>query len=92
MEYIYETAAGYLILINLIGFGLMGLDKRRARLHKWRIKEHTLFAAALLGGSIGSILGMYFFRHKTKHRQFVIGMPLILIFQLILCLIIVKIV
>lgn len=74
----------YLVLINLIAFALMAADKRRARKHRWRIPEHTLFAAALLGGSAGAILGMYLCHHKTRHWYFVVGMPLILLLQLVL--------
>lgn len=74
----------YLIFINLLSFLLMGLDKYKARHKKWRIPEKTLFLIAILGGSIGSILGMQLFRHKTKHTTFVIGMPCILIIQIIL--------
>ncbi|MBR4759679.1 MAG: DUF1294 domain-containing protein [Lachnospiraceae bacterium] len=74
----------YLIIMNLIGFALMGIDKQKARKKAWRIPEATLFLFALCGGSIGSIIGMYAFRHKTKHWYFVIGMPLILVLQLIL--------
>ena len=70
------------MLINLIGFAAMALDKRRAIRHKWRIPERTLFLIALLFGSIGVLTGMYVFRHKTKHLSFVIGMPAILIVQL----------
>ena len=62
----------------------MGIDKRRAIRHEWRIPEATLFLIALLGGSMGSIAGMQLFRHKTKHTAFVIGMPCILIIQIIL--------
>ena len=72
----------YLMLINLIGFAAMALDKRRAIRHKWRIPERTLFLSALLFGSIGVLTGMYVFRHKTRHWYFVIGMPLILILQI----------
>ena len=72
----------YLAAINLVAFGLMAADKRRAQKHRWRIPEHTLFAAALLGGSIGAIAGMYLCRHKTHHWYFVLGMPLILACQL----------
>ena len=72
----------YLAAINLATFGLMATDKRRAQKHRWRIPEHTLFAAALLGGSIGAIAGMYLCRHKTRHWYFVLGMPLILACQL----------
>ena len=59
----------------------MFIDKRRAIQRQWRIPEKTLFLSALLGGSAGSILGMYLFRHKTKHWYFVIGMPAILAVQ-----------
>ncbi|MBF0996955.1 MAG: DUF1294 domain-containing protein [Lachnospiraceae bacterium] len=72
----------YLIIVNLAAFLLMGVDKQKARHHAWRISESTLFTAALIGGSIGSILGMQIFRHKTRHPAFVIGMPLILLVQL----------
>ena len=61
----------------------MGIDKRRARRKAWRIPESTLFLIAVIGGSIGSIAGMYFFRHKTLHRTFVWGMPAILIVQVL---------
>ena len=74
----------YLIIMNLTGFALMGIDKQKARKKAWRIPEATLFLFALCGGSIGSIIGMYAFRHKTKHWYFVIGMPLILVLQLVL--------
>lgn len=60
----------------------MGIDKRKARRHAFRIPEATLFAIAIIGGSIGSILGMYVFRHKTKHWYFKFGMPLILVLQI----------
>ena len=69
----------YLILINLTGFSMMGIDKRRARKHMWRISEQNLFLAAILGGSVGTLVGMYTFRHKTRHWYFVVGMPLILL-------------
>lgn len=71
----------YLLLVNLAAFVLMGADKHRARHHKWRIPEKTLFASALLGGSVGAILGMLLFRHKTRHWYFVVGMPAILVAQ-----------
>lgn len=72
----------YLIFMNLLAFLLMGLDKSKARRNRWRIPEKTLFLSAILGGSIGAILGMQVFRHKTKHASFRIGMPCILIAQL----------
>ena len=80
----------YLILLNLLGFILMGMDKRRAIRHAWRIPEAHLFGCAILGGSLGSILGMYTFRHKTKHWYFVFGMPAILLIQIILGRLIVR--
>lgn len=73
----------WLIVINLVGFIQMYVDKRRAKKDKWRIPEKQLFLVALIGGSVGSILGMQVFRHKTKHRSFVIGMPAILILQIV---------
>ena len=74
----------YLVIINLIAFLLMAMDKSRARKHQWRIPEKTLFLSEILGGSIGAIAGMYTFHHKTKHWYFVIGMPAILIVQIAL--------
>lgn len=76
----------YLIIINALSFLLMLADKHKARKNLWRIPERTLFAAAIFGGSIGSIAGMYLFRHKTKHWYFVVGMPAILLAQLTLIL------
>ena len=72
---------GYLILINAIGFTLMLVDKYKAKKNLWRIPESTLFLAAFMGGSIGSLVGMYAFRHKTKHWKFLLGIPAILICQ-----------
>lgn len=69
----------YFVMMNLVGFISMGLDKRKARKHQWRIPEATLFTIALLGGVIGSIIGMRLFRHKTMHMKFVVGMPVILV-------------
>ena len=74
----------YIIIINVLGFFIMGIDKKKAEKHAWRIPEKTLFLVSLIGGSIGTLLGMYVFRHKTKHWYFVIGMPLILIVHIIL--------
>lgn len=74
----------YMIMINVAAFFLMGIDKKKAQMGAWRIPERTLFLFALLGGSVGAIAGMQLFRHKTRHRSFVIGMPAILIAQLLL--------
>ena len=76
--------AAYLIALNIIGFILMGIDKRKARLSAYRIPEATLFIVAIIGGSLGSILGMHLFHHKTRHWYFVYGMPLILFIQLLI--------
>ncbi len=73
----------YLICINLVSLFLFYSDKRRARKHVWRIPEKTLFLAAVAGGSLGAVAGMYLFRHKTRHWYFVIGIPLILAVQVI---------
>ena len=80
------TAIGlvYLIGINLAGFIIMGVDKKRAIRGAWRISEASLFFTALLGGSLGCILGMQHFRHKTKHWYFKYGMPAILVAQVLL--------
>lgn len=71
----------YLAIINVVGLLLMGLDKWKAIHQSWRIPESELFLFAVIGGSIGSILGMYLFRHKTQHLSFVIGMPAIFVVQ-----------
>lgn len=76
----------YFICMNLLGLCLMGIDKRKAIKGAFRIPEATLFIVALIGGSIGCILGMYTFRHKTRHMLFVYGMPAILILQIVLFL------
>lgn len=73
----------YFIIINFVSFILMYIDKRRAIKKEWRISEHTLILISLLGGSIGSLIGMYTFRHKTKHLKFKVGIPIILVIQLL---------
>lgn len=74
----------YLLIINLITFLVMYIDKKRAEKGEWRIKESTLFLLTIIGGSIGGIVGMYVFHHKTKKLKFSIGFPTILIVQIIL--------
>ena len=74
----------YLLLINAASFFLMLTDKRKAIRHRWRIPERTLISSALLGGSIGALVGMYTFRHKTRHPKFTLGIPAILAVQLFL--------
>lgn len=74
----------YLIIINAAGFLFMLIDKRKAQKDLWRIPERTLLGIALFGGSLGTLLGMNLFRHKTKHVKFRIGVPLILSVQILL--------
>lgn len=74
----------WLAVINLLTFIVYGEDKRRARKGKWRVPEKTLFLLPLLGGSVGALLGMRVFHHKTKHWYFVWGVPAILLAQLAL--------
>ena len=76
----------YIVVINVIGFALMGIDKAKARKRAWRIPEATLFLIALVGGSLGTTVGMRVFRHKTLHWYFVFGEPAILIVQILLIL------
>ena len=76
----------YFLIVNAAGFLSMLLDKHKARKNLWRIPESTLLTIALLGGSIGSLVGMYLVRHKTKHLTFTLGIPLILIGQILLAL------
>lgn len=83
METGYLFVGILLIIMNLIGYMSMWADKKRAKKGKYRISEKTLFTIALLGGSLGSILGMNHFRHKTKHWYFKYGMPFIFIIQMI---------
>jgi len=74
----------YVGAASLAGFILMGLDKKKAAEHRWRIPEKTLFLTAAIGGSTGVLIGMFFFRHKTKHLSFRIGIPLILTAQCVI--------
>lgn len=73
----------YLFIINAAGFVLMLIDKWKAKKNKWRIPERTLMTVAAVGGSLGSLLGMYTFRHKTQHPKFTIGIPVILALQIV---------
>ena len=75
----------YLVTINAVGFLIMLADKEKAKKHLWRISEATLLTVAALGGSIGSLAGMKVFHHKTKKPKFYIGIPAILVLQILLC-------
>ena len=74
----------YLLIVNACAFLLMLADKRKAQKKLWRIPEATLMTSAAIGGSIGALAGMYCFRHKTKHLKFTLGIPAILIAQILL--------
>ena len=74
----------YLIAINILTFLIFGIDKRKARKGKWRIPEATLIGLAIAGGSIGALLGMYLFRHKTQHKKFTLGIPAIILVQAVI--------
>ncbi len=71
----------YLAAVNILAFICFGVDKYKAKTNQWRISEKTLLGIAVCGGSLGAILGMRFFRHKTQHQKFVLGLPAILIVQ-----------
>ena len=73
----------YLLIINALGFLLMLVDKIKAKKNRWRIPERTLILTAVIGGSIGSLAGMYLFRHKTLHPKFTMGIPVILALQIV---------
>ena len=72
----------YLLAINVLAFFLYGIDKWKAKRSKWRIPEITLLSIAVIGGSIGAWLGMKVWRHKTMHKKFKYGIPLILMIQI----------
>lgn len=74
MKYLYL----YLTLVNALGFALMLRDKKKAKRNRWRIPERTLLGVAAIGGSLGSLIAMRLFRHKTKHAAFSIGIPIML--------------
>lgn len=86
MKIFLTILTGYLFIINIIGFALMGIDKKRAIRGAWRISEASLFLVAFLGGALGCTLGMRHFRHKTKHWYFKYGMPAIFAVQIFLVL------
>ena len=73
----------YLLIVNAVAFLLMLVDKQKARKKLWRIPESTLLLSAAMGGSIGALAGMYTYRHKTKHMKFTLGVPAILIAQIV---------
>ena len=76
-----EAVLVYGLIVNVYGLFIMGIDKRKARVGAYRISERHLWSAAVLGGALGSMAGMYLFRHKTKHIQFKVGLPVLAILQ-----------
>lgn len=79
-----STFKFYVLVINIIGFLAFGIDKLKARHHRWRISEFTLMLLAVLGGGIGCFLGMRLFHHKTRHTLFTVGIPVIIVVEVIL--------
>ena len=73
-----------LLVMNLLAFALMGMDKMKAKRGSWRIPEKTLFLVTALFGALGGTLGMHVFRHKTKHWYFKFGFPALLVVQIVL--------
>lgn len=91
MREIQIGIAVYLIIINLTAFIMYGADKQKAVRHKWRIPERVLIGIAVFGGSVGALLGMKVFHHKTKHMKFVIGVPVIIIIQVIAAVLVLRV-
>lgn len=87
-----ELISGYLVAINVLTFLVYGLDKLKAKKGKWRIPEHALLLLAVVGGSIGALLGMKAWRHKTMHKKFRYGIPFIFALQVGICLYLSKII
>ena len=86
----FKVTFTYLLIVNLLGFLIMLIDKQRAIHREWRIPEKTLISISIFGGSIGMLIGMSSFRHKTKHKKFTIGIPFILIMQVFLIILYLK--
>lgn len=83
LEYIFAI---YIAIVNLIAYILYATDKYKSKKTGWRISERALIISALVGGSVGALLAMKMFRHKTKHKKFTLGVPFILVLQIILLL------
>ena len=81
---IYKIAAVYIVLVNIMAFIVYGIDKAKAKQNKWRIPEKVLIIFAILCGSIGAILGMIVFHHKTRKPKFYVGVPIIIVLQIAL--------
>lgn len=83
LDWIFFLTVGLILLVNIIGFIIIGVDKHKAKKKLWRVPEKIFFLIAFFGGSVGVYAGMFFFRHKTKHWYFVLGIPFILIAEAI---------
>ncbi|HHW31787.1 MAG TPA: DUF1294 domain-containing protein [Clostridiaceae bacterium] len=83
MDYLWVILFAVLV-INVFGFVLVGIDKYKAKKHRWRIPEKTFFIISILGGSPGVYIGLFTFKHKTRHISFIVGIPLIIALQLAL--------
>ncbi|GLC88334.1 DUF1294 domain-containing protein [Lysinibacillus piscis] len=77
-----QALLAYMTIVSIVLLTMMGLDKSRAKKHEWRIAERTLFVLAIAGGATGGVLGMYLFRHKTRHNTFAFGFPLLAAIQI----------
>lgn len=84
MNYMLLVVILYFIIMNIFSFILFFADKRKAIARKWRVPESTLLASAFAGGSLGALLAMKTFRHKTKHLKFTLSVPLMLVLHIIL--------
>jgi uncharacterized membrane protein YsdA (DUF1294 family) len=80
----------FVLLVNIFGFILMGIDKHKAKKRLWRIPEKAFFTVAVLGGAAGVYAGMLFFKHKTKHWYFMLGIPAILLLEVLVTLFFIK--
>ena len=90
MSEIHKIIIIYLTSINVATFITYGIDKSKAKRSKWRIREASLLLLAVLGGSIGALLGMKVWHHKTMHKKFKYGLPLILLAQIVLIYLIIQ--
>ena len=83
MQIVSVVSIIYMVVMNIVGFLVMGADKMKARKHRRRVPERNIFIISIISGSVGVLAGMYTFRHKTRHMKFVIGIPVIIAAQII---------
>lgn len=91
MDYLSKFMLLACVIMSIVSFTMMGIDKRRAILEKWRIPESSLFLAAIFGGGVGGTLGMFLFHHKTKHWYFRLFFPIFAITQVTLIIALIKV-